>query len=265
MAKPLVSDALWQRIEPLLPAPKSRRFRFPGRKPLDYRNVLTGIVFVLKTGIDWEDLPAELGWGCGKTCKSYLHAWQEAGIWDKLHGILLQELQDADKIDWSYGAADSTKSRALGGGDDTGPNPTDRGKLGTKHHVLTDAQGIPLAVTVTGANAADVTQLLPLVDGIPDLSGKEADKPTLPEELYADRAYDSEPHREELRDRGIEPKIPKRRTEHGSGLGVYRWVVERTNSWLHSFGKLRLRTDPDGNVHRALVSLGSALICMWFL
>src|ERR1700693_5856319 len=215
MAKPLVSDALWQRIEALLPSPPPRRPRFPGRTPLDYRKVLTGIVFVLKTGINWEDLPAELGWGCGKTCKSYLKAWQEAGIWDGLHNILLKELQEADKIDWSYGAADSTKARALGGGDDTGPNPTDRSKLGTKHHVLTDAQGIPLATIVTGANVADVTQLLPLVDSIPDLSGPEGDKPTKPEKLYADRAYDSEPHREALRERGIEPTIPNRRNVEG--------------------------------------------------
>jgi transposase len=265
MAKTLVSDALWQRIEPLLPPPPPRRPRFPGRKPLDYRKILTGIIFVLKTGINWEDLPAELGWGCGKTCRTYLKAWQKAGIGDQLHHILLEALQEADQIDWSSGAADSTKSRALGGGDDTGPNPTDRGKLGTKHHVLTDAQGIPLAVTVTGVNTADVTQLLPLVDRIPDVSGEERDQPTEPEELYADRAYDSEPHREGLRDRGIDPKIPKRRTEHGSGLGVYRWVVERTNAGLHSFGKLRLRTDPDGAIHKALVSLGSALICMRFL
>jgi transposase len=63
MAKPLVSAALWQRLEPLLPVPKPRRFRFPGRRPLDYRKILTGIIFVLKTGINWEDLPAELGWG----------------------------------------------------------------------------------------------------------------------------------------------------------------------------------------------------------
>jgi transposase len=265
MSKPLVSDALWQRLAPLLPPPKPRRFRCPGRRPLDYRKILTGIVFVLKSGLDWDDLPAELGWGCGKTCKNYLKAWQEAGIWEKLHRLLLEELQAADQIDWSYGTVDSTKARALGGGDDTGPNPTDRSKLGTKHHVLTDANGIPLATTVTGANEADVNQLLPLVDGIPALSGPAGDQPTKPEELYADRAYDSEPHREELRQRDIEPKIPKRRTEHGSGLGIYRWVVERTNAWLHSFDKLRVRTDPDGDIHKALVALGSALICMWFL
>jgi len=71
------------------------RNRFPGRKPLDYRKILTGIVFVLKTGINWEDLPAELGWGCGRTCKNYLKAWQEAGIWEGLHHILLEELQVA--------------------------------------------------------------------------------------------------------------------------------------------------------------------------
>ena len=262
MAKPLVSDALWERLEPLLPAPKPRRFRFPGRRPLNYRLVLTGIIFILKTGINWEDLPAELGWGCGKTCKHYLKAWQESGVWQRLHEILLAELQEADQIDWSRGVADSTKARALGGGGDTGPNPTDRSKLGTKHHVLTDAQGIPLVVTVTGAN---VTQLLPLVDSIPDLSGPQEDKPTKPEELYADRAYDSEPHRKALRERGIEPKIPKRRTEHGSGLGSYRWVVERTNSRLHGFHRLRLRTDPDGAIHKAFVALGSALICLRFL
>jgi transposase len=265
MTKPLVSDALWERIEPLLPAPNARRSRFPGRKPIEPRSILNGIIFVLKTGINWEDLPAELGWGCGRTCKKYLKAWQTANVWALLHEILLQELAGADQIDWSGAAADSTKSRALGGGDDTGPNPTDRGKLGTKHHVLTDAQGIPLAVTVTGANVADITQLLPLVDAIPDLSEGDGHEPPQPEVLYADRAYDSEPHREELRDRGIEPKLAKRRTEHGSGLGVHRWVVERTNAWLHNFRKLRLRTDTDGIIHNALVYLGSALICLRFL
>jgi len=101
MAEPLVSDALWERIEPLLPRLKRRRFYHPGRKPIDRRKVLTGIVFVLKTGIPWEELPQEMGCGCGMTCWNYLHAWQQAGVWQRLHEILLDELREADRIDWS--------------------------------------------------------------------------------------------------------------------------------------------------------------------
>ena len=78
-------------------------------------------------------------------------------------------------------------------------------------------------------------------------------------------SHDSQPHRQELEARGIDPHLARRRTEHGSGLKVYRWVAERTLSWLHSFRRLRLRTDREGPVHDAFVSLASALICMWFL
>ena len=73
----------------------------PRRKPLDYRKVLTGTIFVLKTGIPWEQLPQEMGCGCGMTCLNYLNAWQRAGVWEKLHQILLAELEQADKLDWS--------------------------------------------------------------------------------------------------------------------------------------------------------------------
>jgi transposase len=265
MAKPLVSDTLWERIEPLLPPQKPRRSRYPGRKPIDRRKVLCGIIFVLKTGIPWEEVPQEMGCGCGMTCWNYLQAWQRAGVWQRLHEVLLAELQEADRIDWSRAAVDSTHARSLGGGEKTGKNPTDRSKLGTKHHVLTDAQGIPLATTITGSNVPDVNEVLNVVDAVPPVKGKVGHPRKRPDKLYADRAYDSEPHREELKTRGIEPHFAHRRTEHGSGCGVYRWVVERTNSWLHSFRKLRLRTDRTARIHEAFVSLGSALICTWFL
>lgn len=265
MAKPLVSDALWARLQPLLPPPKPRRFRYPGRKPLDYRRILTGIIFVLKTGIPWEDLPQEMGCGCGMTCLSYLKAWQRAGVWDNLHQILLQELEDADRIDWSRGAVDASFARALGGGDETGPNPTDRGKPGSKHHLLTDAQGLALNVTTTAANVPEVNALADLVDTAPEVATPEGDFRQNPAVLYGDRAYDSEPHRQQMRRRGIDPAFAKRRTAHGSGLGIYRWVVERTAAWLHSFRRLRLRTDRNGEVQDAFVALASALICMWFL
>jgi len=265
MAQPLVSDALWDRIEPLLPPPKPRRFRWPGRKPLDRRKALTGILFVLKTGIPWEDLPQEMGCGCGMSCWNYLAAWQRAGVWERLHEILLEELQTAGRIDWSRAVVDSSHARSLGGGEKTGPNPTDRGKLGSKQHVVSDGQGLPLAVTVTGSNVPDVKEVLHVVDQVPPVAGKVGHPRQRPKKLYADRAYDSDPHRQELRRRGITPRIARRHTEHGSGLGVYRWVIERTLSWLHSFRRLRLRTDRTAQIHEAFVALASSLICMWFL
>ena len=134
MAKPLLPDELWKRIEPLLPPPKPRRFRYPGRKPIDNRRALIGILFVLKTGIHWEDLPQELGCGSGMTCWRRLRDWHKAGVWQALHELLLAELNAADRIDWSRAAVDSSSVRALGGGEKTGPNPTDRSKPGSKHH-----------------------------------------------------------------------------------------------------------------------------------
>ena len=89
-----ISDQLWERIEPLL-TKRERRFSYPGRKPLDERSVLQGILFVLHTGIGWEHLPRELGFGCGMTCWRRLHAWQEAGVFERLHSLLLSELNAA--------------------------------------------------------------------------------------------------------------------------------------------------------------------------
>ena len=101
MAKPILDDALWTCIEACLPPPKPRRSRFPGRKPLDNRKALTGILFVLKTGIPWEDLPQELGCGSGMSCWRRLRDWQQAGIWPSLQEVLSRQLPDATKIDWS--------------------------------------------------------------------------------------------------------------------------------------------------------------------
>ena len=265
MAKPLLDDGLWERIRPLLPKPKPRRFRFPGRKRVDDRKVLTGILFVLKTGIPWEELPCELGCGCGMTCLNRLKDWHEAGVWQKLHRLLLSELRGADKLDWSRATADASFARALGGGEKTGPNPTDRRKLGSKHHVLTDASGIPLATQLTAANVNETTQLVSLVDAVPPVGGKPGSPRRRPESLYADRAYDSKSNRRQLRDRGIEPFIPEQRAPHGSGLGVFRWVAERTVSWLHGFRKLRLRTDWRSGIQEALLTLATAVICYRFV
>src|SRR3954449_1852803 len=142
MAKPLLSDELWALIEPILPtwtpSPKG------GQPRLDDRKALTGILFVLKTGINWEDLPTEMGCGCGMTCWRRLRDWNEAGVWQGLHERLLAELHEADRIDWDRALIDSSFVRARGGGGRTGPSPVDRRKKGSKHQIITDAGGIPL-------------------------------------------------------------------------------------------------------------------------
>src|SRR6266487_2956792 len=109
-----VPDGLWERLEPLLPR-RQRRFRYPGRKPLDDRYVLQGILFVLHTGIGWEHLPQELGFGCGMTAWRRLRDWQQAGVWARLHELLLAELHAAGEIDWSRAVADSSHLQAKKG------------------------------------------------------------------------------------------------------------------------------------------------------
>jgi transposase len=115
MARQLVDDELWEIIRPLLPV-THRRQDHPGRKRLDDRRVLTGILFVLQSGIPWEMLPKEMGCGSGMTCWRRLRAWQQAGVWNRLHQVLLTRLRGADKLDFSRVVADSTSVRAVHGG-----------------------------------------------------------------------------------------------------------------------------------------------------
>jgi transposase len=203
-----------------------------------------------------------MGCGCGMTCWRRLRDWTKAGVWPRLHERLLAALHGADKIDWSRAAIDSAHARARGGGERTGPSPVDRRKRGSKHFVVTDGGGVPLAATTTAANRPDVKELEPVVDAIPPVRGQPGRPKRRPRELYADRGFDSDPHRRRLRRRGIRPRIARRRTAHGSGLGVYRWVSERTLSWLHGFGRLRVRKDRSADIHQAFLTLGCAVICL---
>lgn len=114
MARQIVSDELWEIVEPLIPEVK-RRYRYPGRKRVPDREVLTGILFVLKTGVAWEDLPQEMGCGSGVTCWRRLREWQDQGVWSSLHELLLAKLNAAGEIDWQRAAIDSSHVRAFGG------------------------------------------------------------------------------------------------------------------------------------------------------
>ena len=238
-----------------------RATHHPGRKRLDDRKALYGILFVLYTGIPWEFLPQELGYGSGMTCWRRLRDWHDADVWQRLHELLLAELNAAGALGWSKAVIDGSHIRALKGGPKTGPSPVDRGRTGSKHHVITEAHGIPLAVSLTGGNRNDVTQLMPLIEAIPPVRGRRGRPRRRPDTIYADRGYDHDKYRTLVRDKGITPVIARRGTEHGSGLGVHRWVVEQTNALLHWFRRLRIRWEIRDDIHEAFLSLACGIIC----
>lgn len=121
MAKPMLTDELWAIIEPLLPP--LRKYPKGGRPRVGDRQALAGILFVLRTGIPWEDLPKEMGCGSGMTCWRRLRDWQEAGVWADILHMVLNQLQKAGRLDWSRAIVDSSSVRAVFGGPRSGRTP----------------------------------------------------------------------------------------------------------------------------------------------
>lgn len=257
--KMLVPDELWALIEPLLP--KHRCTRRGGRPRIDDRKVLTGIMFILKTGIPWEDLPQELGAGSGMTCWHRLQEWNRAGVWRKLHLLLLNKLEQAGRLNWDRAVIDSSSVHVMHRGEKTGKNPTDRAKYGTKRHVLTDANGIVLNVEITSANRHDLNHAKEVSSKRPRVRARRSRRYRKPKKLLGDRGCDSDPFRQWLDNQGIDPLIARRAAKvqppvHGSGLGVWRWVVEHVSSLLNKFRRLRIRDDVKDQVYESFLSLG---------
>ena len=262
MPRKLVSDELWSQIEPLLPkhkpTPKGGRPRIPDRA------ALTGIVFVLKTGIPWEDLPQEMGCGSGMTCWRRLRDWQEAGVWESLHHVILQNLHDMKKIDWSRACIDGSVIQAKRGANTQDPTPLDRGRPGSKHHLITDRNGIPLVVGLTAANVNDCKMLEYMLDHLPSLRNLHGRPTCRPQKLHADKGYDFPFCRQACTVRHIKHRIARRGVDSSSHLGKHRWVVERTFAWFHRYRRLLVRYERRADIHLAFLSLAAALIAFRF-
>ena len=260
MAASHMPDEFYDLVAHHLPPEPPRVGPRGGRPWVPHRAVVRVIWYVLAAGVRWADVPAELGCS-GRTAHRRLRAWEECGIWDRLHADLLRLLRQADKLDTDLVVIDSVYVRAFGGGERTGPSPVDRGKRGTKHTLMVSRSGVPLKVRTAGANASDHTQIIPLVLDFPAVGGKPGRPKVLPDDLYADRGYDSDSTRWLLRWLGVEPHIGKRRTPHGSGLGTVRWVVERTISWMKGLRRMRVRYDRLGVIRDAFTTLAASVIC----
>jgi transposase len=263
MAIARMPDAFFDLAEHHLP-PQRTVGPVGGRPPLGHRPILKVLWFVLATGCRWEDVPPEMGCS-GRSAHRFLQCWEELGCWDRLHADLLRLLRQADKLDPDLVIVDAVIVRAFGGGEATGPSPVDRRKKGSKHTLLVDRHGVPLAIRTAPANESDHRQIIPLVLDFPQVGGQPGRPKELPDELYADRGYDSEATRWILAWLGIEPHIAKRRTAHGSGLGKVRWVVERTISWLKGLRRLRIRYDRLMVMQDAWNTLAACVICFRLL
>ena len=151
------------------------------------------------------------------------------------------------------------------GGQETGPNPTDRGKLGSKRHIVVDARGIPLVVLVGGANRHDSMLFEPCIDAITAIKGLYGRPRRRPYKLHADKGYDYPRCRRYLKKCGIVSRIARRGIESSERLGKHRWVVEQTHGWFAGFGKLRIRFERRLDIHMALLKLAAAIICARFV
>ena len=263
-AERLVSDELWKLVEPLVPPRPPIKHGRTGRPRVPDRAALAGIIFVPKTGISWNDLPAELGCGSGVTCWRRLREWQRAGLWDRLHRTVLDRLGQRGLLDWSRAAVDSVSVRAKKKGELTGPSSTDRGKAGTKYHVLCDRNGLPLHALISGANAHDSTMLAALLDtnpGVRERRGRPGRPRRRPDKLHARlgiRLSALSPLPAPARHRGSD-RPPRCRELLPPRAGAR--VVERTMSWLLGFGRLAVRYDRTVATLSALLTLACALIC----
>jgi transposase len=214
-----------------------------------------------RTSTPWRLLPAkELDCGSPATVWRRLNQWATAGVFEALHLDILDRLGERGRLDWSRASVDSASVRAKRG-DHVGANPVDRGKPGSKIHLVCDGGGLPLTAALTAANIPDVTMLPAVVDDVPAVRVPSGRRRTRPDKLDADKGYDSAANRAWLRRRGITARIARRGIESSTRLGRHRWRVERALSWLSCYRRLAIRWDRDSERWFALVLLACALTC----
>ena len=220
-----------------------------GHPRADTVRVLATLRRLLREGTPWRGLRASDDQASGSTLRRALARWSERDVLGRAHAMMVSLLRrrGRDLI------VDSCSVRAKRGGAQTGPNPTDRAKRGSKYHVAVTGEGLPVACAVTGANMPDTVLFARLFSAARAVMGRIRT-------AYADRGYDAEGNRALCRHHGTRPRIGRRKTKHGSGLGRRRWPVERTFAWLLENKRLALRYDRHGFIVTALLQAACILL-----
>ncbi len=256
-----LTDAMWQRMEPLIPArpahPKG------GRPANDDRQLMGAILYVLRTGIQWNALPREQG--ASTTVYDRYRLWMEQGVFARMWEAGLQEFDEVVGIEWEWQSLDGAMTKAPFGGAATGANPTDRGKKGTKRSTLSEGHGLPLAIAVAGANVHDT----PLVAATLDDVAIERPEPTeeTPQHLCLDAASVGEPTAAVVQQHHDVAHVRPRGEDRVNARSLdptkmpRRWVVERLHSWLNRSRRLLVRWEKRADTYQAFLQLACALLC----
>jgi putative transposase len=258
-AKYLIPDELWAEMVRLLPTPKAKKKA--GRPRADDRRLMTAILYVLRTGIQWEALPHSLS--PHSTAHDRFQEWRAAGVFERLWQEGLYAYDEEVGIEWEWQAMDGAMTKAPLGGPQTGPNPTDRAKRGVKRSLLTDGNGVPLGVAVEGANRPDMKMVEATLESIP--IEQPVPTPDSPQNLCLDAGYDYDAVRDTIEEWGYTAHIRSRTQEaqdkaHIPGFRARRWVVERTHSWMNRFRRLLIRWEKKTANYLALIHLACAFI-----
>ena len=256
---------MWRKIKKILPKPSKKRG--PGRPHADNRAVLNGIWYVLWTGCQWKAVHRDWFGVCSSTLHERFQTWQQQGVFAKIMQIMVKFYAKKRQIKWKWQSIDSKSCPAPLGGEQTGKNPTDRGKRGSKIHILVDQRGAPLAVVLTGANEHDKWSADDLIISI------VVKRPRTKQHFCADKGYDfADVHLvveharyivpiKHKRKRG-EPMVEECPIPGETRLPARRWVVERTLGGLAKRRRLRIRWCKKVNNWLALVQFACAHILM---
>jgi transposase len=257
-----ISDKLWGVLQPIVPVHVNTH-RFGGGRPrVPDRKCADAIFYVLRTGCQWKALDqTELC--AGSTAHDRYQEWVEAGVFLKLWQAGVEQFDELKGIEWAWLSMDGAMTKAPLGGEDTGPNPTDRAKSGVKRSLLTEGSGVPIGLAVEGANRHDMKLVRETIENLvvkrPDPNPEQA------QGMCLDKGYDYQEVRDILAEFGFTAHIRSRGEEakelaQEAGKRARRWVVERTHSWMNRFRRILIRWEKKPENYLAFLHFACALI-----